>query len=106
VRAESATNAPGIPPEPNDYPGGWKSAGNGLRQVYRYPDRYSDWFKPLNLGIHEAGHYVFGFLGRWVMIAGAGYLLALALTPRTTAHGVMPEYSQSALNSTSRRSNS
>ncbi len=31
---------------------------------------YADWFKPLNLGIHELGHFLFRPLGMFLSIAG------------------------------------
>jgi hypothetical protein len=35
---------------------------------------YSSLFGGINLGIHEAGHLVFGFLGQWLMTAGGTIL--------------------------------
>lgn len=39
---------------------------------------YSSIFGGINLGIHEAGHLVFGFLGEWLMVAGGTILQCAA----------------------------
>jgi len=38
---------------------------------------YSSWFGGLNLGIHELGHIVFTFCGRFIMMAGGSILQCL-----------------------------
>jgi hypothetical protein len=45
---------------------------------------YQDWFKPLDLGIHELGHFVFAPLGRFMGIAG-GSLTQCLLPVGSTA---------------------
>jgi hypothetical protein len=39
---------------------------------------YQSIFKPLNLGIHELGHYLFAFLGRFMEMAGGSITQCLA----------------------------
>lgn len=39
---------------------------------------YSSIFGGINLGIHEAGHLVLGFLGEWLMVAGGTILQCAA----------------------------
>ncbi|HPW55829.1 MAG: hypothetical protein KA072_10950 [Thermoanaerobaculaceae bacterium] len=39
---------------------------------------YGSLFAGINLGIHEAGHLVFGFLGEWLMVAGGTILQCAA----------------------------
>ena len=38
---------------------------------------YSSWFGGLNLGIHELGHMVFSFFGKFIMVAGGSILQCL-----------------------------
>jgi hypothetical protein len=38
---------------------------------------YQSWFKPINLGIHELGHLVFGFMGQFLAVAGGSIIQVL-----------------------------